>query len=108
MRELKFREFVNGKFHYWGFLKEGSFYGPVTPSTIRGKHDQYTGLKDRHGKEIYEGDRYKWKREVGVVVYDDGGFKCKSTTNCFYLDSMIFDIEITGNIHENPELIQEP
>ena len=57
MRELKFRQFVNGRWHYWGNLGDiTSFVGPVTPKV---ESFQYTGLKDRSGHDIFEGDIYE-------------------------------------------------
>jgi uncharacterized phage protein (TIGR01671 family) len=93
---------------------------------------QYTGLKDKNGKEIYEGDIVKaktWYPEedglvhptsifdyMGVVKFGYGGFYiCEEQTHeslCFYYESDEFqvfpnsEIELIGNIMENPELLK--
>lgn len=79
---------------------------------------QYTGLKDKQGKEIYEGDIFELKHPYnkryhkGVVEFIDGKFTCRN----FYQPH--FDnptdpfsegtkyIEIIGNIYENKELLE--
>ena len=54
MREIKFRSYRKGLgFHFWGVLSEGEFTGPIHPADI---HEQFTGLLDGNGTEIYEGD----------------------------------------------------
>ena len=65
--------------------------------------EQYTGLKDKNGKETYEGD---------IVQYYD--LRYKSNDKCFGRPSVVdrffgdtWDYEILGNIHENPELLGE-
>ncbi len=79
---------------------------------------QYTGLKDKEGKEIYEGDVVNVKRygnkkwETGKVIWDNyfHSIKCKysntpkSGTYGIRWEEVI-DSEIIGNIYENPELI---
>lgn len=76
---------------------------------------QYTGLLDKNGREIYEGDivhrKYHESNTVAVrkVVFHNDGFKLQETgkyTGFSLLYPAIEDIEVTGNIYENPELLE--
>ena len=70
---------------------------------------QYTGLKDMRGKEIYEGDIFHIgsKKILYVVEWIDCGLKGRQIKNISWigLDYWKDDIEVIGNIYENPELL---
>lgn len=72
---------------------------------------QYTGLKDKNGKEIYEGDILRHNREayIGKVWFCDGCFMtdCEGFGNQPMNDLDLGWIEVIGNIYENPELLKE-
>lgn len=72
---------------------------------------QYTGLKDKNGKEIYEGDivmdciNYS-KYKVMYVVENWTGYVAETLdeAECWYLYEFS-ELEVIGNIYENPELL---
>lgn len=89
----------------------GTFDGqatPVIPETV----GQFTGLTDKNGEKIFEGDIVDIlteNEEIGVVAYDDGGFLVNADGFCVDFHSNIngTDLEVIGNIHDNPEFLKE-
>ncbi|EHC6097411.1 hypothetical protein JSY83_002197 [Listeria monocytogenes] len=70
---------------------------------------QYPGLKDKNGKKIFEGD-ICWEEHnecYGVVKFEEGKFLYVWENIAEDLWEVADSIEIYGNIHENPELLEE-
>ena len=71
---------------------------------------QYTGLEDKNDVEIYEGDIVRYFRnELAVIVYRNGGVDIRSLSwrDCEPLQRRMGEIEVIGNVYENPELLEE-
>ena len=72
---------------------------------------QYTGLKDKNGREIYEGDILQWAHYKGVVRYkqDVCQFMIEDPATPQYPDTTWRLVDnknvVIGNIYENPELL---
>ena len=120
MREIKFRAW-DTKVRRWFdcgidlinriFLKENEqkiFEIDTNISNI--KVMQYTGLTDKNGVEIYEGDVVEWYiREykcIAVISYSNGYYKAESITNNYFIEPVDYKLcEVVGNIYENKELL---
>lgn len=122
MREIKFRA--------WDDVEKRMYYGNTEQfddmlgfrfqhfETDKPVYMQYTGLKDKNGKEIYEGDIISTDldRPFNIVVFRNGAFmfQCHDNGKDYY--DYMFSVdeesdrweygEVIGNIYENPELLE--
>lgn len=96
----------------------GSHCKEVIPETI----GQYTGLTDKNGRRIFEGDIVKTKKygkiighsnvrdfDIFVVIYEPAMFRLENTHRAFNLVGKCgkgIDYEVVGNIYDNPELLK--
>lgn len=123
-REIKFRIWDNNKnewlgasdndvLTYYGFHLVGEVMTvQAPPQWALDDHcviEQYTGLKDKNGKEIYEGDILQIDDHIlgdFVVVWHNFGWKIKRSVGYESLSvHKSEDCAVIGNIHENPELV---
>jgi hypothetical protein len=131
MREIKFRAWiVRGDYPHkmwrfdvrWGNYKHGDGWIGMLPwgwyedERLRFQVDpedcelmQFTGLLDKQGKEIYEGDILKLKdgfpfEPIITVSYEAPKFIFRSNTHELYQETSA--MEVIGNIYENPELLE--
>lgn len=114
-REIKFRGLrTDGKGLVYGYIDYNGYNNIVvihsnddTTQVIPESVGEFTGLKDRDGVDIYEGDTVNCYGHTGVVTFINGCFvllsntiKGKSISKLQGADSEFENIEIIGNIHQ--------
>jgi len=124
MREIKFKSYVkeNGKIRSY-IWEPFSDHEQEADRMLHGEmiacRLQFTGLKDKNGKEIYEGDVYMVAKNKKYIVKYSEGMECNFEWygGCFVLydnNDVLFPFdeyamkqgEIIGNIYETPELLK--
>lgn len=122
-REIKFRgkRLDNGEWVYGYYVKYNDYSDNIHESIIDeygymydvdlATVGQYTGLKDKNGKEIYEGDLFHAGYFGGndVVLWDKENARYIGKTPHGYISYVGREpsAEIVGNIHDHPELINK-
>jgi uncharacterized phage protein (TIGR01671 family) len=130
-REIKFRAWDDGKMNHFGDKCEHwhdeiiTFFETIRADSIV---MQYTGLKDKNGKDMYEGDIIQYDDKISVIRYSCAEYICdyyqksdiegingflkgyESLNKIIKVEGNysfpIKNIEIIGNIYENPELLK--
>jgi uncharacterized phage protein (TIGR01671 family) len=131
MRTIKFRgKSLETNDWVYGFLADGNLI--CTWDNRRNSHEvlsttvgQFTGLRDKNGKEIYEGDivKHPWKDPIfgdlvetgelvhSTICFNSGAFVVNYRLDGEYIYLQDFVrlkcLEVVDNIHDNPDIIEK-
>lgn len=105
-------EFINGQ-AYWAEASTDGNGGYSNDGKVDGigelfELEQFTGLKDVNGKDIYEGDILENRKYRSIVKFAGGKFLADvvGTINRFDLIGETHGSKVIGNVHTNPELLE--
>lgn len=121
MKELKFRVFEEREKAYdtWSYILDESgnlcrnVYGALICCDKKDYIvEQYTGLKDKNGKEIFIGDIVSEHNGdiIGEIIQKPSGEYCIAWIGIYAGSSVLYDelsmCEVIGNVHENADLLE--
>ena len=117
MREILFRgkRKDNGKWLYGSLVQHFESvsiideYNPFfITEVISETVGQYTGLNDKEGRKIFEGDIVIWGFEIYIITYiEEYGRFLGANREAKYGITPADELEVIGNIYDNPELFEE-
>lgn len=110
MREIKFRAWNGGEMIRMEGISWSMFWDEVDQDHTDSVLMQFTGLKDKNDKEIYEGDLVRSYNEIQKVVWSKAGanflLRNKKGSPRYFACRKRRIVEVVGNIYETPELLK--
>lgn len=115
MREIEFRAWCKKQKEMRYDIHLSKYFYEFIEFTNDYEVMQYTGLKDKNGTKIFEGDIFAWGSTLYQVIYADFGFKVnyvKGHNEIYLYDFQLNyfeendEIEVIGNIYENDDLLE--
>ena len=98
---------VNDHIGYIGFVTAAKYN--VIPETI----GQFTGLTDKNGVKVFEGDIINHYAMSGYIIYENGMFLMSNNTNSQFCDCKqpfayhdVTEMEVISNIHDNKDFLK--